>query len=95
MFDFGECDKGSNITAEIMEVELQRRYMDDYDLPWVPDSKIHVGQIINKRRTQEIIYFEDHISSSTRILCKALYRDKYADELNTYLIDNSVGFNQS
>ena len=32
-FERGECGKGAKMTAEIMEVELQRRYPDDYVIP--------------------------------------------------------------
>ena len=80
------------MTAEIMEVELQRRYPDDCALPLVPDNKIYVGHLKNKKRAGAIIEFDDHISSSGRIGCKALYREKYTGELKTCFRENSVGF---
>ena len=33
MFEYGEYDKGSNMTSDIMEVELHKRYPDNYALP--------------------------------------------------------------
>ena len=33
MFERGECDKGAKITADIVELDLQKIYPDDYTLP--------------------------------------------------------------
>ena len=41
MFKRGEHDKGTNMTAEIMEVELQRRYLSQ-----VPEIKSYVSQLM-------------------------------------------------
>ena len=76
MFECGERDKVENITEEIMEDELQRRYPGDYYLPLFPTIKSSIGQKMNKKRAQEIIDFDDHIYSSRRRGCKALYREK-------------------
>ena len=74
MFKCGECDKGENMTADIMEVDLQRRYTDDCSLHRVTVIKSYVGQLTNKKRTRSVIEFDYHISSSGRIGHKALYR---------------------
>ena len=59
MFERGESDKGANMTSEIMKIELQRRYPDDYDLPIVPYIKSYVRHMINNNCSWVIIYVDD------------------------------------
>ena len=33
MFECKDHDKGANITADIMDIDLRRKYSDDYTLP--------------------------------------------------------------
>ena len=55
-------DKGSKMTADIMKVNLQKRYPDDYSIPLVTKIKSYVCQLINNKRASEIIDFYYHIS---------------------------------
>ena len=83
MFEYGEYDKGSNMTSDIMEVELHIRYPDNYALPWVPNIKIYVSQHMNNKCYQSIIDFDDQEYSRGRRGLKEPYREKYYDELKT------------
>ena len=55
IFECGDCDKGANMTAEITEVELYKRYPDDYALPQVFSINSYVSQLRKNKRTQAII----------------------------------------
>ena len=63
IFERGEREKGSNMTAEIMELDIHRIYIDDCDLPRMLSIKGYVGQLMNNKRARAIIEFYYHISS--------------------------------
>ena len=94
MSEFGDCNKGANMTVDIMEVDLYIRYPDYYSLPQVPAIKSYAGQLVNKKRDQAIIEFDDHMSIKGRRERKKLYIEKYAHKLKTCFSENVLGFTQ-
>ena len=50
MFECKDHDKGANITADIMDIDLRRKYSDDYTLPLLTATRSYVRQLTKKNR---------------------------------------------
>ena len=55
IFEHGDINKGANMNADILQVELQIIYLVGYSLPQVPYIKSYAGQMMNKKRARTII----------------------------------------
>ena len=93
MFERGQSEKVANTTAEIMEIQPQRKYPDDYALLQVPVINSYLSQLMNNKRVQSITEFDEHRFISGRICLKASYIEKCADEIKTRFRKNGVRFN--
>lgn len=93
MFKRGERDKNAKMTAQIIQVNLHRRYPYYFALPQESDIKSYVGHMMNKKPSRAIIEFDYRIYSSRRRGRKELCREKYYDKLKICFRENFLGFN--